>query len=241
MLRLDMKNGLLIAALLVSHPLAAQVFFYPVGPAPRSVSTSAEVTLNVPAHRVSFTVSISEKALTAAEAGAGHAEKMSSLVNALSEMGLADESLPASSYSISRDEDYDTGEVVGYEARSSITLEYDKPGELGSVVDKLLESGASQISGITFLAEDPDFARDEAIRQAFAAAKKEALALATLSDATLGKVLNVSTTDRGYRKISAGTIGSGRATGTFIPVPQVKISATVSARWELKSPVSEVK
>ena len=237
-----MKNGLLIAALFVSHPVAAQILFYPVGPAPRSVSTSAEVTLNVPAHRVSFTVSISEKAPTAAEAGARHADKMSALVHVLREMGLADEPLPESSYSISRDEDYDTGMLIGYEASSSITLEYDKPGKLGLVVDKVLKSGASQISGITFLAEDPDSARAEAIREAFAAAKKEALALAALSDATLGEVLNVSTTDQGIRKILAGTIGRGRASGALIPVPQVKISATVSARWELKSPpASEAK
>jgi len=221
--------------LLLAWPLAAvaQVHFYPVGPAPRSVSTSAEVTIAVPAHRVSLVVAVCEKAPTAAEAGAQHAAAMSRLTEAFRSLGFDDESLPASSYSIARDENWDTGELLGYEASSEISIELGNPNDLGAAVDTLLSAGASQISRIKFLAENPEATRDEALKQAFVAAKKEANDLAIWSNSQLGEVLNVSTGSQGYRKLSTGTSVTKRTTSTVIPVPQVKISASVSVRWAL--------
>ncbi len=109
------------------------------------------------------------------------------------------------------------------------------------IIDSALAHGLSDISPIRFENSDLSDARDEALREATANAKRQADAIATSSGMRLGRVLSFSTYNDVHRNsdsdfgLEASMAANGGVSegGTQISPRSIPVSMTVYGRWEL--------
>lgn len=135
--------------------------------------------------------------------------------------------------------------VTGYRGSNTVTFEVEVT-KSGAVLDGAVENGASQISGISFkpTAEVSKAGRDDALKDAVAAARSEAMTVAMASGISVGRALRVEVTDNFFPKETAsksfapaaGGAGSGAAppTSQIIGGEQI-ITARVSITYSTGS------
>lgn len=128
-----------------------------------------------------------------------------------------------------------------YRAHDAIEVRIRETGKIGAIIDSALAHGISEISPIRFENSDLSDARDQALREATANAKRQADAIATSSGMRLGRVLSFSTyndvnrysdSDFGLEASMATSNGVGEG-GTQVIPQSIPVSMTVYGRWEL--------
>ena len=82
--------------------------------------------------------------------------------------------------------------LTGYAAQNSVTVRMRDIAGLGLVLDKLIASGANDISGITFSREDMTATEDEARGKAVADARRRAETMAAAAGMKLGPLMALS-------------------------------------------------
>jgi uncharacterized protein YggE len=126
-----------------------------------------------------------------------------------------------------------------YKANDVIQARVRDLARLGAIVDTALAYGIIQIPNLTYSATNTTATRLEVLRLATQDAQAQAKAMAEASGGRLGRLLSVSTQDDGRGTMMENLLsvrGSVDQTGTQIVRPQVAVSVTVYARWELVSP-----
>lgn len=158
------------------------------------VSGSAQVEVETDRARVDFAVET--EAETAQEASRENAGRMESVLAALRETGLPGLELETREYSLRpRYRRPDAGgvqEIDGFTASNTVVATMDDPTRAGALIDAGIEAGANRVASLTFLASDTEEARLQALRDAVAAARTEAEAIAGALGMTLGEPLEVS-------------------------------------------------
>lgn len=200
---------------------------------PSSISTQGAGTVTVAAHSVDLTAAVLVSAATATAAGEAAAARMASVLDALAAHGIDRSEIQSRGYTVESDIDWETGEVRSHRARNTVSVALDDPESVGEVIDILLGAGATQISQVEFLPEDRRAAEDEALRAAYAQARRDAEVLAAAAGGRLGRLVELSAQSGGvhhYGMMMEAKVASGPA--TEIPVPGVSISANVTASWE---------
>ena len=82
--------------------------------------------------------------------------------------------------------------LTGYAAQNSVTVRVRDIAGLGGVLDKLIASGANEVSGITFSREDMTATEDEARMKAVADARRRAETMAEAAGMKLGPLMALS-------------------------------------------------
>jgi uncharacterized protein YggE len=201
---------------------------------PRVVTTGSS-TITVPADRARLTIGVTAKAQKAKEAAAKVATLMNSVRDALVALGFERGSLVSAGYSVATQDDPDERSVKSYLASSSLSAELRDLSQLGATVDVALAAGATDVSQIEFLPKDAAAARDRALDAAFQAAQRDAQVLARAAGARLARLVSVSTDrDVGFAGETVMLRASAFGRGTQIPAPEVSISASVRAEWQLE-------
>lgn len=197
------------------------------------ISTSASAEVTVPAYKARFTIGAVARADKAKDAGLRVATMLNAVRDALVRMGLDRNSLPSAGYSVGLEETDGPRQPKAYVASSLLSVELANLEQLGTVIDTGLSAGATDVSEIRFLPRDADAARAQALELALVQARRDAEALAKAAGGRLGVLISVST-DRGIPALYE-TVNVGRsATGTSIPAPEVKVSASVQTQWRFE-------
>ena len=115
-----------------------------------------------------------------------NAEQMETLMKAIKKAGIDDKDVQTSGISLNPRYDYQPNrerEIVGYQARNTVSVTVRKLDELSSIIDALAAAGANQIHGPSFSIAEPEplmaEAREKALEQAQARAESYANALGT--------------------------------------------------------------
>ncbi|MBB6307438.1 SIMPL domain-containing protein [Xanthobacter tagetidis] len=121
---------------------------------------------------------------TAGEAVAANSKAATAVIAVIKEAGIAQKDIATANFSISPQ--YASGaqsgppRVVGFEARNTVRVKVRDLAQLGALLDKMVQSGANQASGLTFMLSEPDkmeeAAREAAVKDAMAQAKSIAAA-----------------------------------------------------------------
>jgi hypothetical protein len=115
---------------------------------------------------------VQTKAVSAADAMAQNAKQMQAVLAALKAKGVADQDIQTASVSLTQDYDYtEKGQVFkGYVANNSVTVRMKDISKVGSVLDVLVNAGATNVSGPSFMVENDaaltEAARADAMQQA---------------------------------------------------------------------------
>jgi uncharacterized protein YggE len=138
---------------------------------------------------------------TVSEAKAEVDRRMEAIMAVLEEMGIADEDIQTSHYSIyyEREPFYPmpreetSPETEGaYRVSNMLEVTIRDLEVVGEVLDAVVEAGANQMYGVTFTISDDQDWESEAREKAMADAKARAEELAGLAGVELGEVLSVS-------------------------------------------------
>ena len=182
---------------------------------------------------------------SAGQTASQNAAKVSAIISALHSLGLTDQQVVTSGYNLTQTYEYPKNQqprVKGFSARNTIRAEVRRLDDVGKVIDAAINSGATDISSIQFLASSTDQARRTALSDAVKQARNDADAMARAAGGALGRLISISSSGvsqpialRGYALENA-VVTAGGSAAMMPPTPinpgELSVAAMVFARWE---------
>lgn len=234
------KARWLIAACLASVPalpaFAAEVQIAATNPVVEL--TVNEVVRSAP-DAAQVTAGVQLRAKTASEATRLNAAQMEKVIARLRQAGIRSEDIQTSNFSLNPQYQYrneQTPLFLGYEATNQVTVTLRDMGKIGSTLDALIEAGANNVSGPSFLLENDTAAKRVARKSAYEAAWAQAVEYARLAGFNSVRLLAVSegyTQLRPMPMLQAAEIRTTAAAKTPIEPGQVGTDVTVTAKYEM--------
>jgi uncharacterized protein len=225
-------------ALLIATPALAQ----PMPPQTLEISAQVEVR-SVPDLAV-LSAGVMSQAPTAKAALDDNAKRMTAVIAALREAGLAERDLQTSGLSIQPVYSYRPNvppQLTGYQATNAVEARVRQLDKLGGIIDAVVARGANQLSGPSFLVEKPDAALDSARADAVRKARARASLYAEAAGLKVKRILSISETPgwRGPMPMPAQVMRqSGIAMDAAAAAPvapgQVAMAAVVQVVFELE-------
>lgn len=213
------------------------------------VSTSGTAIVKVDPDKVSVTIGVETNGATASEAAAANAELMEKVLAALRDLGLEDDQISTSWYSVYPTHEWRSppcieiypqppecdpkNEITGYTAHNSITVTLDADEDVGSVIDGAVAAGATNVDGASFFVstERQEELRNGLIKDAIDNARVRATSAAAAVDMEISGVKSINLNDVYfpifYRDFSLEQAGAS----TPILPGQQEISMTVQVTF----------
>ncbi|HNP71086.1 MAG TPA: SIMPL domain-containing protein [Kouleothrix sp.] len=179
-----------VGALLYTRPVAAQSS---AGvPGMRQVSVLGHGEVKARPDTATVQIGVETDAATAKEALAQNSAQAQALQQKLAALGVAEQDLQTSNFSIAPVYGSDGRQVTGYRVSNSVTVTIRKLDTAGTLLDQVVQAGANSIYGISFSVADQAKLMEQARQQAVADAKARAGQLASAGGAAVGDVLVIS-------------------------------------------------
>jgi len=215
-----------------------------MGPSPREPELTASgrgETRLVPDYAY-VTIGVANQATNAVDAASENARRIESILGAFHSFGLNDRQLLTSGYNLTQTYEYPKNApptLAGFTARSTIRAEVRRLDELGKLIDASIASGATEVSGVQFLASNTDEARRSAITEAVRQARADADAMARAAGGTLGRLIALNSGPisqpiySGQNVQLQSTVLTSGGTPPITIVPgDLSVIAQVFGRWE---------
>lgn len=165
------------------------------------LSVSGEGKSTAAPDMAEITVGVSVQAPSASEAMAQNATRQQAVIDQIKAEGIEERDIQTTGLDLSPVQDYSQeGKppvVTGYQARNTVTIRVRDLSGLGSLLDKLVTSGANEINGISFTRENMTEAEDAARTDAIASAAHRAEVMARAAGMTLGPIIAIQDGDAG--------------------------------------------
>jgi uncharacterized protein YggE len=189
------------------------------------------------------TIGVTNQAQNAVDAASENARRFESILGALHSFGLNDRQLLTSRYNLTQNYEYPKNappKPSGFTARSTIRAEVRRLEDLGKLIDASIASGATEVSGVQFLASNTDEARRSAMTEAVRQARADADAMARAAGGTLGRLIALNSggisqpiySGRDNVVVTGAMLMSGGAPPTSIVPGDLTVTAQVFGRWE---------
>ena len=165
----------------------------PATPQTPVIVTVGEAAVRRAPDRAFVAVSVETRAKSPREAQRLNADAMTAVQQRLTQARIAKESIRTTGYDLQQEFDFVQGKRVPREfaARNGVEVRVDDIARTGEVVDAVVQSGATSVSGIRFDLQDRDTAEREALRLAVADARARADAAATGAGRTVDRVVRI--------------------------------------------------
>lgn len=161
--------------------------------------TLLQVSAHGETHRVPDVADISAGVVTqninANVAMKANAQRMSAVIAALKQAGVAERDIQTSSISLQPQYNYANNQapkITGYQASNTVNVRLRELGKSGDVLDALVNQGANQINGPTFTLDKPDAAMDEARSEAVKNAQARANLYAAATGLKVRRIVSLS-------------------------------------------------
>jgi hypothetical protein len=234
--RQAIATALLPAAALGAQGMPAQ----PMGHAPiAAISSSATAEAKYTPDRATVSIAVQTKATTAEAAAADNARKQSAVLASLRALGMTNEQLSTTGYSVSPEYRYSQNAapvLTGYTVTNTILADVHDIKQVGKVLDTALSSGSNLISSLDFYASNTDAARDKALSDAVAKARAQADIAARAAGGSLGPLMRLDV-GGGNAALPPRPMYSVRAMSASAPETQINagqqtVTMTVSGSWQ---------
>lgn len=189
------------------------------------------------------TIGVTNPAQNAVDAASENARRFEAIMGALHSFGLNDRQLLTSRYNLTQNFEYPKNgqpKPSGFVARSTIRAEVHRLEDLGKIIDASIASGATEVSGVQFLATNTDEARRTAMTEAVRQARADADAMARAAGGSLGRLIALNSgwisqpiyNARQNVQLEGAVLTSAGASATSIVPGDLIITAQVFGRWE---------
>lgn len=210
--------------------------------AQNNISVSATGEAFAVADTAQISVSVVEENKDLATAQKLHTEKINKVINFIKSSGVEDKYIKTSNYSVYPVYDYTRigGTILkGYRVDQSLDVKIKKVEDAGKILAGVVQNGANQVGGISFVIDDEDAVKREARKKAIDDAKTKAEQIA--GDLGVKLVRIVSFNESGNEPIYARydmmkTAGAGEvaAPAPSIPTGENKITVSVTITYEIR-------
>jgi uncharacterized protein YggE len=213
------------------------------------VSTSGTAIVKVDPDKVSVTIGVETNGATAAEASAANAELMEKVLAALRDLGIEDDQISTSWYSVYPTHEWRSppcieiypqppecdpkNEITGYTAHNSVTVTLDADEDIGSVIDAAVAAGATNVNGAYFFvsAERQEEIRSSLIKEAIDNARSRADKAAEAVNMQITGVKSINLNDVYFPVFYRELAQADGASSTPILPGQQEISQTVQVTF----------
>ena len=209
----------------------------------RSITVVGEGKASVSPDVAQANLGVEVLAPTVKEATEEARERMTAIMAALQEAGVAEKDIQTSNYSIYFDRypeirtmvEAEPLEVEGnYRVSNMVRIKIRDLGEIGSVLDGVIEAGANNVYGVNFTVDDPDEVESEARSEAIANAKTRAKELAELNGVNLGEVLQISEVIGGpFTTVGMSVAKEYAAAASSISPGELEFSVQIQATYAI--------
>lgn len=209
-----------------------------------------------------FSAGVVTQGKTGGDALSANATRMDEVVKALNRAGIADRDIQTSALSLQPQysnpeqeaeirarmtrEPYvapaqpQAPRIIGYEARNNVQVRVRELGEMGRIIDTLVQAGANQVDGPSFTLDQPKAALDEARTEAVREARSRAELYARAAGLRIARILSISEGGGYYPQpiIVTGRMAGAPPAPPPPPSPvvpgELMLGATVSVQFALR-------
>lgn len=176
----------LLYAILAASTLAADL--------PHTIRVGAEATIQATPDRAEITIGVTTSAADADSAGKQNAALSGKVTDALRGAIGKNGSYKTIGYSVEPQYQYDgKPKLTGYQAMNTVRVDLDDIALAGKIIDTALQSGATNVSGITFTLRDESEVMNRALAQAALKARTRAEAIAKALGLRVSGIVSVET------------------------------------------------
>lgn len=157
-----------------------------------SIQAEGKVTALPDIAKISIGVETQKK--TVSEAQTENSAKMNAIIAKLKALGVANEDIQTTNYSIYPTYDYSNGKQTetGFQITQNVDIKVRKLDTISDILAAVAQLGANQVGGVNFTIDDPESLRQQARLKGIEMAKAKAQALAEAAGVKLGKVVGFS-------------------------------------------------
>jgi uncharacterized protein YggE len=200
-----------------------------------------------------FTFSVTETAVTVADAQKKATDRMNKAIKYLKDAGVADKDIKTTAYNIYPKYEYQGApclpefcpsrnpKIVGYETSQSVEVKVRALEKAGDLLTGVGQLGVQNISGLTFSVDLEDSVKTSARNEAIANAKKKAEELASKLGVRLVRIVTFYESGNSpyYYATKDSTMGMGGASiqaAPAVPVPsgENKYTSQVTVTYEIR-------
>lgn len=202
-----------------------------------NVTGEGKVTAKPDIASVTAGISVQSQTVKAAQ------DQINSVINkvsqAVKQTGVDSKDIQTTNYSIYPAFDYTGGtqRITGYSASTNIFIKVRDLDNVNSVIDAATNSGANQISGVSFDVDDKAKFENEVRQKAVDEAKKKALDASRIAGFRLGRIINYSENlPGGPRPLSmiVGALDKAAGAPTQIKPGSSEITVSVTLSYEIQ-------
>jgi uncharacterized protein len=209
---------------------------------PRTITVVGDGTVSIKPDVARANIGVEVLKPTVEEAAAESNQVTDQVLAALKEMGIADNDIQTSGYSVYSERygsDGAPADKIQYRVTNTVNVLIRDLEQVGQVLDASIKAGANSIYGVEFLLDDATAARSAARKQAVNNAGATAQELAELSGVKVGKIISISEVigntggfyNNQFTQYSTG-VGGGRAEAPIEP-GQLRLIMQLQVTYEL--------
>ena len=201
-----------------------------------TISISGRGDSKITPNRARVELTVQTQASSAESAAIENAAKQSKVVAALRALGIANERLATSNYSITPQTRIDRSDgaskIVGYVVSNSIIADIEDLSLLGRVLDTAIATGTNDVGFVSLYSSDQEAAYRLALAAATRNARMEAESIAGAAGGKLGPIMDVTAGGPVWpQPVMAGARAMSIASQTPILSGDQTVSASVTIRW----------
>lgn len=190
---------------------------------------------------------VETRAMTAKQAMADNAEKMTSLIAALTKAGIPKKDIQTSGLRLNAQYDYSGGnpngsqtppKFIGYEAANQLSVTLRDVSKVGDLLDRMVAAGATSISGPNFSIDDPAPLHVQARGTALKTAKAQGDFYAQQTGFRSARLVSISESNSGGMRPLAFAADRMKVSLQAAPTPiepgQVSAAVTLTVQYALE-------
>ncbi|HSG27935.1 MAG TPA: SIMPL domain-containing protein [Candidatus Krumholzibacterium sp.] len=225
-----MKTKMIMGVLSILLPLAVMANA-------GEISTSGSATVSLAPDNADIHIMIITQDAKPDIAAAENARVRDRVVAVMSKLGFGKDEIITADYRVDTEYEYDrtsgARKKTGYRAVHRIKLNTGDFSRIGVIIDRALEAGATEISGVNYFSSKMDEARREALTMAVREAYGDAEAIASTLGGSLGELVELSSGGTGRPVIPMKYAERSMAAQTEVVPDELSVTVTVTGRWVL--------
>ncbi len=167
--------------------------------------------------------------------------KMTAIMAALKELGVAEKDIQTSNFSVSAQQEVEpqTGQAKGtitYVVDNTVSITMRDLTKVGQMLGNVVAAGANNIYGVSYTVADESKLQAEARDKAMADAKARAEQLAQAAGVTLDQPMTITEYSNGPQPFIAADLARGAVAAPSVPVAsgQIQVNMQVNVTYLLK-------
>jgi uncharacterized protein YggE len=224
-----------LTRILLSALAIAAALSLPARAAEKLVTVIGQATISVAPDTAMIRIGVSSRGKTAREASDANAKRMTAVLTAIKDSGIAERDIQTSRLSLQPQYDPNKGgtaSLLGFQVTNQLTVRIRDIAQLPAILDRAIAAGANEMSGIEFVVSEQSKLLDQARDDAIADAHRKAELYAKAAGAKLGRV--VSITEEGAPS-PPHPVAAMRASAVPVAPGEQMLRATVTVSYEMGS------